>query len=208
MLRARGALLKLIGDTMAGYFEMEAIERSSEACDAMSVVFRTIVNCVDKPDVAATTFDKFLGNATAETLVVPDADQFDLLRDALRALDTGHLRPLAELTADGPPLLRLICYRSGRADEPATSDDELAVEYFNPRPDSDGLIHHTDSAVRLTHRPTGTTTVSDGARSRHRNLAQAREMLSAKLADNFTPLLLNDRSIRAFQQRVNSRPAR
>ena len=101
--------------------------------DFMTIVMQYLghdgdfVTYVDKPDVAATTFDKFLGNATAETLVVPDADQFDLLRHALRALDTDHLRPLAELTADGPPLLRLICYRSGRADEPATSDDELAV---------------------------------------------------------------------------------
>lgn len=186
---------------MAGYFELEVMERSGEACEALNVLCRFIVTKVDKPDWVATKFDKILGHSTADTLVVPDADQFNLLRDAFRALDTVHLPTLAAAAAGGPPLVRLICYRNGRAEEHTISDDELIVEYFNPRQDSDGfMFHHTDSAVRLTHRSTGTATASDGARSRHRNLAQAREMLNAKLADNPTALLLSGQSIRALQQ--------
>ncbi len=192
---------------MAGYFELEVTERSGEACEALSVLCRFIVNSVDKPDWVATKFDKILGHATADTLVVPDADQFDLLRDALRVIDTAHLPPLATAAANEPPLVRLICYRNGLADKHAMADDEITAEYFNPRPDSDGfMIHRTDSAVRLTHRPTGTATVSDGARSRHRNLAQAREMLNAKLADNPTAMLLSGRSIRALQQSPDLAP--
>lgn len=194
---------------MAGYFELEVVERSGEACEALNLLCRYIVNSVDKPDWVATKFDKILGHATADTLVVPDADQFNLLRDALRSLDTVHLPLLAAAAADEPPLVRLICYRNGLADEHAIADDELTVEYFNPRPDSDGfMIHRTDSAVRLTHRSTGTATVSDGARSRHRNFAQAREMLNAKLADSPTTMLLGGRSIRALQQSPDLAPTR
>lgn len=193
---------------MAGYFELEVVERTGEACEALSVLCRFIVNSVDRSDWVATKFDKILGHATADTLVVPNADQFDLLRDALRAIDTVHLQPPAAAAADEPPLVRLICYRNGLGSEHAIADDELTVEYFNPRPDSDGsMIHRTDSAVRLTHRPTGTATVSDGARSRHRNAAQAREMLNAKLAGNLAVLLLSGRSVRALRQNFQLAPA-
>ncbi|WP_020723240.1 peptide chain release factor family protein [Variovorax atrisoli] len=187
---------------MTGYFEMEVIERSEEACDALKVLFRFIVNSVDKAEVVATTFDKALGNSTAETLVVPDAEQFDRLEAALRALDTLRQPAAYGAEEDRPPLLRLTCYRDQRSSRHAVSEDDLAIEYFNARPHSDNFMFHSDSAARLTHEATGITTVSDGARSRHRNLAQARDMLNAKLAENPAPLHLNERSVRALRMRL------
>ena len=191
---------------MAGYFEMEVIEQSERACDALNALLRFIVNSVGKADVVATTFDKILGNATAETLVVPDAEQFDHLEAALRALDTSRRPAASEAEAHMPPLLRLTCYRDQRSSGHAVSEDDLAIEYFNARPHSDSFMFHSDSAVRLTHKATGTTTVSDGERSRHRNLAQARDMLNAKLAENPTPLLLNEGSVRALRQLGDLKP--
>ena len=146
---------------MAGYFEMEVIERSEGASDALNVLFRFIVNSVDEAEVVATTFNRALGSATAETLAVPDAEQFDHLVAALRGLDTLH--PSA--AADGPPLLRLTSYRDQRALGLEIREDDLAVEYFNARPHSDGFMFHSDSAVRLIHKATGTTTVSGIATS-------------------------------------------
>lgn len=205
MLPTRETDEQQAGDAMAGYIELEVVKRDREACEALDVLFRIIVNRVDKADLVASEFDNFLGHSTVDTVIVPDNDQFDLVRNALRALEAPHL-PLSAISgaADDQPLVRLVCYRNGCASELVLSDDEFTVEYFNPRPNSSSrMIHSTESAARLTHRSTGTATVSDGARSRHRNLEQARRMLSAKLMEDATPMLLSARSIRALQQSLD-----
>jgi hypothetical protein len=202
MLPGREANEQQAGDAMAGYIELEVVKRDREACEALGVLLRIIMNRVDKADLVASEFDHLLGQSTVETVSVPDDNQFDLVRSALRALEAPHL-PLSAISGatDDQPLVRLVCYRNGCANELVLSDDEFTVEYFNPRPNSSSrMIYRTESAARLIHRSTGTVTVSDGARSRHRNLDQARRMLSAKLMDDATPLLLSGRAIRALQQ--------
>lgn len=190
---------------MAGYIEMEATKRDREAYEAMDALLRIIVNRVSKADFVATIFDHELGSSTAETIVVPDEVQFDLVQEALRGFDLAHWSSSELRATNDLPLVRLVCYRNGRPNERAVDADEFSLEHFNPRPDnSSRMIHRTESAVRLTHRSTGIVVVSDGARSRHGNFEQALRMLSAKLANNAAPLLLSARSIKAFQHSLGS----
>jgi hypothetical protein len=184
---------------MAGYFEMFVMIRDRENCKALHPVTKFILDHADNPKIVSMEWDNFLRSDVGLTMAVPDEHQFDRLLDAFRELST---------TADSP-LLSLVCYRSGRPNELALADDELSIEYFNPRPDHDGyMIRHTDSAVRLTHRLTGMVAISKEARSRHSNLHTARQMLSAKLAENASALLLSKRSIEGLQRYPFPTPTR
>ena len=192
---------------MAGYIELEVTKRDREAYEALHALLRIIVSLVDNADFVATVPDQEPVSFTAATLVVPDESQFDLVQEALRPLGTAHASSSELCATNDPPLVRLVCYRNGHPNERSLEPDELSVEYFNPRSDNGSfIIDRVESAVRLTHRSMGTVVVSDGARTRHRNLAQARAMLSAKLADDPTPLILNGQSIRSLQPRSDSTP--
>lgn len=176
---------------MAGFIELEVTKPDSEGFAGLHAVFKIIVNSSSKVDVVASVFDPGSGITTADTLIVPDERQFDLLLDAFRAVST----------TDNPPLLRVVCYRDGCSSEHALAEDEVFVEYFNPRPNStDRMVFHTDSAVRLTHRATGAVVVSQGARSRHLNLDIAQRMLGAKLADRPSPLFFSSQSVERLKE--------
>lgn len=184
---------------MAGYIELQVTKQDRKNCNALHAVAKFILDHVDRADLVASVSDKVLSADTAWTVVVPDEQQFDRLLDAFRALSTTEDRPLLSLT----------CYRNGRPSELAPADGELSIEYFNPRPDSDGfMIRHTDSAVRLTHRSTGIVVISEGGRSRHANLQVARQMLSAKLTDSPSALLLGDQAVKGLKHCSLSTPTR
>jgi len=184
---------------MAGYVELEVTKHDRENCNALHAVAKFILDHVDRADLVASVSDKVLSADTAWTVVVPDEQQFDRLLVAFQAFSPAQDRPLLSLT----------CYRNGRPNELAPADDELSVEYFNPRPGGDGfMIRHTDSAVRLTHRSTGMVVISEGARSRHTNLQVARQMLSAKVTDNPSALLLGAQSVKGLEHCSLSTPAR
>ena len=184
---------------MAGYIELEVTKRDRENCDALHAAAQFVLEQVDGADLVATEVDDALSADVSWTLLIPDEHQFDRILDAYRAVST----------TGEPPLVNATCYRSGRPNELELGDDEHSIEYFNPRPNSDGfMVHHTDSAVRLTHRPSRTVAISERARSRHANLRIARQMLSAKLADNPAALLLGRRSIESLKHRPFPAPTR
>ena len=70
-------------------------------------------------------------------------------------------------------------------DRPAVIVDDADVHVEAFRASGAGGQHRnkTSSAIRLTHRPTGTVVVCADHRSQHRNLADARDELERRLAD-------------------------
>lgn len=173
-------------DAANALVEFSAGAGGSEACDWASMLFRMYSRWAERKGMKAEIVSETPGDVTGirnAVLEISGPNAFGYLKAENGVHRLVRISPFDANSRRHTSFVKLEILPEVEDTEFQLNMDEIKEETLRSSGAGGQHVNKTESAVRLTHLPTGITVLCQNERSQHKNRASAYKVMSARLAE-------------------------